>query len=92
MNLDDFIGRVTDSRENNPLTGINENERDGNTGDLLLRFEQSAGINIAGGTTLTSISPSTALDDLTNGRLTLPVIIWLIIVAVLGYWALKKAR
>lgn len=87
--IDDFINALTGSQNASP-TAINNAEYDGNANDLLLRFEQNAGINVAGGTTLTSISPTTALGDLSNGVLSTAAIVWLVIAGVFLWWIMKK--
>lgn len=87
--IDDFINSITGSQSDNALTQINESERDGNTDDLLLRFDQSA-LSIGGGTTLTSISPTTALTDLGSGKISLAVLVWIALIGFTGWWLLKN--
>jgi hypothetical protein len=87
--IDDFIASLTGSQGSNALTSLNESERDGNSDDLLLRFDQSA-LSIGGGTTLTSISPTTALNDAANGKISLALLVWLAIIAFAGWWLLKN--
>lgn len=87
--IDDFINGILGSQSDNALTTVNDSERDGNVNDLLLRFDQSA-LTVGGGTTLTSISPTTALNDLGSGKISLAVLVWIAIVGFTGWWLLKN--
>lgn len=87
--IDDLIASLTGSQSDNALTTVNESERDGNSNDLLLRFDQSA-LSIGGGTTLTSISPTTALTDLGSGKISLAVLVWIAVIGFAGWWLLKN--
>jgi hypothetical protein len=87
--IDDFINALSGSQDSNALTTVNDSERDGNVNDLLLRFDQSA-LTVGGGTTLTSISPTTALNDLGSGKISLAVLVWIAILGFTGWWLLKN--
>lgn len=89
--LDDFISGIFGT-QNNPLAGVNDSERDGNADDLLLRFEQAENqLSIAGGTTLTNISPQSALDDLNAGRISGRLLLWLALLGLAIWYLMKKA-
>jgi hypothetical protein len=91
--LGEFIDNVTASNDpsTNPTVAINAAEDTGNSDDLLFRTAQpSLGLSIAGGTTLTNISPTTAIQDLMNGKLSLAAIVWLIAAGLVFYWLKKK--
>ena len=87
--IDDFISSLLGSQQTNALTTVNESERDGNVNDLLLRFDQSA-LTIGGGTTLTDISPTTALADASKGKISLALLVWIAIIGFAGWWLLKN--
>jgi hypothetical protein len=87
--LDAFIADLTNSNAGNSSVNTNESERDGNVDDVLLRFDQSA-LSIAGGTTLTNLSPTTAINDLGAGRLTPVAILWLVIAGIVAWFLLKR--
>lgn len=89
--IDDFINNLLGGQAS-PIAATNDAERDGNINDLLFRFEQPAlGLNVAGGTTLTNISPTTAASDLSQGRISLAVLVWLAVAGFVAWWLFKKA-
>jgi len=92
--IEDFIASLLGSNTNaNTLYATNQSERDGNPDDLLLRIDQAAvqtGIGISGGTTLTNLSPYTAISDLQSGKVSLAVIVWLLIAGGVGWFLLRK--
>jgi len=99
MSIDDFGADLRNGNLlSNPLVSSNESERDGNSDDLLLRIDQSAGVSITGPTTITSatggnvFNPAQALADLTRGNLTPTSLVWLVIVGAVMWFLLKKAK
>lgn len=90
-NITDFINGIVSSQNNNPLTTVNQNEFDGNTNDLLFNTDQAAqSLSVSGGTTLTAIAPQNFVQDLTQGKLTPVVIIYLVIAFFVFKWLMKK--
>lgn len=89
--IDDFISSILGSQRDTPLAGINESERDGNADDLLLRTEQSANaLSISGGTTLTDLSPTAAIDDLNAGKISGRLLLWLALLGLAIWWLMRK--
>jgi len=88
--IDDFISSLQSSNSTaNPLVTDNESERDGNVTDLLFRVAQPT-VSVQGGTTITSLSPYTAASDLSAGKVSLSVLLWLAIAGFVGWWLLKQ--
>lgn len=96
--MDDFVaGLLSGNAPSLQGVNVNNNERDGNSADLLFRIDQPT-IGITGGASSTTISPFTAsiqnpaqaLADLTAGRFNVGVLIWIAIVAFGGWLLLKK--
>lgn len=88
--IDDFINNLLGS-QSNPLTQVNSNEFNGNSNDLLFQTDLSAStLSVAGGTTLTNIAPAAALNDALSGKLTTPVIVWVVILGALFWWVMKR--
>lgn len=88
--LDDFISQFGSS-QGNPLTVVNSNEFDGNVNDLLFRTDQAAqALTVTGGTTLTSLSPQTFVNDLGQGKISLAVLVWLAAIGFFLWWTFKK--
>jgi hypothetical protein len=91
MNIDAFIAELVNGNAGggNPAYAANESERDGNVDDLLFRIDQPS-IGISGGTTITSLSPYTAVTDLGSGKVSLAVLVWLGLALFAGWWIVKK--
>lgn len=88
--IDDFISQF-DTSQSNPSVTVNSNEYDGNVNDLLFRTDQAAqALTVTGGTTLTSLSPQTFVNDLGQGKVSLAVLVWLAILGFVGWWLFKK--
>lgn len=92
MDVGSFISEVTgDNSPSNSILATNESERDGNSDDVLFRMSDQGSLTIAGGTTVTSFSLPQALQDLSNGLITKASLFWLVVVALVGWFLLKKA-
>lgn len=90
MDINNFIDGFT-SDQSNPLVSVNNSEFNGNPNDLLFSTDQAAqALSVTGGTTLTSIAPQNVLPDLMHGKLTLPVLLYLVAMGFAFWWLMKK--